>query len=192
MRSAISLAATPRPFSIARLVRSRLLIGAATLGAIAATAAWHWSWLVAIGVAPWLISAAPCAAMCGLGLCMHRMGGRSCVATDARTPATQAGPGRAAEQRVAEAPACRAVDAELTLAGREGCTSRRSPWATAPWPQAHAPECGHTRYGSEARRDDQLAAHRVSSALPARKHDSASAIGRRGNRMDRRRTRPRG
>jgi hypothetical protein len=67
-----------RPLGIARFVRSRLAIGAAALGVVAAAAAWQWSWLVAIGVAPVLLSVAPCAAMCGLGLCMHGMGGRGC------------------------------------------------------------------------------------------------------------------
>ncbi len=46
--------------------------------ALAAGAAFNWSWLVAIGVAPLLVAALPCAAMCALGLCMNRMMGRSC------------------------------------------------------------------------------------------------------------------
>ena len=33
----------------------------------------NWSWLTAIGVAPILLSIAPCAAMCALGLCMPKM-----------------------------------------------------------------------------------------------------------------------
>ena len=41
-----------------------------------------WSWLVAAGIAPILISVLPCLAMCALGLCMHRGGGRSCSAED--------------------------------------------------------------------------------------------------------------
>jgi len=36
----------------------------------------NWGWLVAAGVAPILIAAAPCAIMCALGLCaMKMMGG---------------------------------------------------------------------------------------------------------------------
>jgi hypothetical protein len=35
-----------------------------------------WSWLVAVGVAPLLLSILPCVAMCALGLCMSRMTGR--------------------------------------------------------------------------------------------------------------------
>jgi hypothetical protein len=33
----------------------------------------NWSWLVAAGVAPLLLSALPCVAMCALGLCMMQM-----------------------------------------------------------------------------------------------------------------------
>ena len=40
-----------------------LAIGGAALG---------WPWLVAIGLAPILLSIAPCAVMCALGLCMMR------------------------------------------------------------------------------------------------------------------------
>jgi hypothetical protein len=38
----------------------------------------NWSWLVAVGVVPLLITVLPCAAMCALGLCMNRMIGGSC------------------------------------------------------------------------------------------------------------------
>ena len=37
-----------------------------------------WGWLTAAGIAPILIALAPCAAMCALGLCMNKMGGKSC------------------------------------------------------------------------------------------------------------------
>ena len=50
----------------------------ATLAAVGIGLTLNWSWLVAIGVAPLLISLAPCAAMCALGLCMSRMSGKSC------------------------------------------------------------------------------------------------------------------
>ncbi|WP_292115156.1 hypothetical protein [Mesorhizobium sp.] len=33
----------------------------------------NWSWLVAAGIAPVLLSVLPCVAMCALGLCMNRM-----------------------------------------------------------------------------------------------------------------------
>lgn len=57
-----------------RLGGKRLLLGGLALALIGAGLAWQWSWLVALGVAPLLVSAAPCVAMCALGLCMHRMG----------------------------------------------------------------------------------------------------------------------
>jgi hypothetical protein len=38
--------------------------------------AFGWSWLVAAGVAPLLLSVLPCVAMCALGLCMNRMTGK--------------------------------------------------------------------------------------------------------------------
>jgi hypothetical protein len=45
---------------------------------VAAGIAFGWSWLVAVGIAPLLLSGLPCIAMCALGLCMRGMGGRSC------------------------------------------------------------------------------------------------------------------
>ena len=41
--------------------------------------AFGWGWFVAVGIAPVLLSLLPCAAMCVLGLCMQRMGGKSCA-----------------------------------------------------------------------------------------------------------------
>nr|WP_246206092.1 hypothetical protein [Propylenella binzhouense] len=49
----------------------RVLIGVAA-ALIAGGAAFNWGWLVAVGVAPLLLSLAPCLIMCGLGLCMTR------------------------------------------------------------------------------------------------------------------------
>ena len=45
---------------------------------VVAGLALNWGWLVAVGVAPLLLALAPCAAMCALGLCMSKMGGKSC------------------------------------------------------------------------------------------------------------------
>jgi hypothetical protein len=39
----------------------------------------NWSFLVAAGVAPLIISLLPCVAMCALGLCMNGARGRSCA-----------------------------------------------------------------------------------------------------------------
>lgn len=55
--------------------------GLVALGAAIAAAGlmFNWSWLVAAGLAPLLLSALPCVAMCALGLCMSRMTGGSCA-----------------------------------------------------------------------------------------------------------------
>lgn len=89
MQTTAFLPAGLRPLSIIRPGGSRLALGAAAFGAIAAAAAWQWSWLVAVGAAPLLLTAAPCAAMCGFGLCMHRMGGRTCGTTSQARQAVQ-------------------------------------------------------------------------------------------------------
>ncbi|WP_246093825.1 MULTISPECIES: hypothetical protein [Mesorhizobium] len=60
----------------------RGLIAAAAAAAVAGLA-FNWAWLVAAGIAPLLLSVLPCVAMCALGLCMHRMTGRSCKTDDA-------------------------------------------------------------------------------------------------------------
>jgi hypothetical protein len=56
--------------------------GLLLLAAIAlfAGVALNWGWLVAAGIAPLLITALPCIAMCALGLCANRMMGKSCSA----------------------------------------------------------------------------------------------------------------
>jgi hypothetical protein len=41
---------------------------------LAAGLALKWSWLVAAGIAPVVVSLLPCAAMCALGFCAHKMG----------------------------------------------------------------------------------------------------------------------
>jgi len=48
----------------------------AGIAAIAIGLALNWAWLVAAGAAPIILSLAPCAVMCALGLCMG-MGKRS-------------------------------------------------------------------------------------------------------------------
>jgi hypothetical protein len=41
--------------------------------ALAAGLALKWNWLVAAGIAPVVVSLLPCAAMCALGFCAHKM-----------------------------------------------------------------------------------------------------------------------
>ena len=67
-----------RPYFTGR--RGLLLL--ATI-ALVAGAALNWSWLVAAGIAPFLLMALPCVAMCALGLCANKMTGKSCSAETA-------------------------------------------------------------------------------------------------------------
>ena len=46
----------------------------AGIGVVAIGSALNWSWLVAVGAAPLILSLAPCAAMCALGVCMNMRG----------------------------------------------------------------------------------------------------------------------
>ena len=46
---------------------------------VTVAAFFNWGWLVAVGLAPLLLALAPCAAMCALGLCMNKTGGKSCA-----------------------------------------------------------------------------------------------------------------
>ena len=79
--------------------RALLVLG----GAVVVAGLWfNWSWLVAAGIAPLLLSALPCVAMCALGFCMiGRTGDASCMTergiadADAKaTPGTAAQPDR--------------------------------------------------------------------------------------------------
>ncbi len=61
-------------------VRARLgTLGFIILAAVivAAGLALNWNWVVAIGLAPILLAALPCAVMCALGLCMMPKGDAS-------------------------------------------------------------------------------------------------------------------
>lgn len=44
----------------------------------------NWSWLAAVGAALIILALAPCAAMCGLGLCMKGGAGSSCSSDTAK------------------------------------------------------------------------------------------------------------
>jgi hypothetical protein len=66
-------------------------------------AALNWSWLVAVGVGPLLITVLPCVAMCALGLCMNRMVGGSC-STEANPVAVPKPDGRLAPSLEAREP----------------------------------------------------------------------------------------
>ena len=51
-------------------MRDRRVLAVAGLGIIGGGLALGWDWLAAVGVAPLIVSAAPCLIMCALGLCM--------------------------------------------------------------------------------------------------------------------------
>jgi hypothetical protein len=75
-------------------LRSRNGVIAMIVLAVVIGAVLNWSWLVAVGIAPLLLTVLPCAVMCGLGLCMHRMAGGSCSISSGRpdhpgTPASK-------------------------------------------------------------------------------------------------------
>lgn len=68
----------PIPFG-----RRGLILGAMAL--IGAGLWLNWGWVAAIGAAPLILALAPCAIMCGLGLCM--MGGSKTCAASASSDA---------------------------------------------------------------------------------------------------------
>lgn len=59
-------------------LRDRRVLIAIALAVVVGGAVLNWGWLVAIGVAPILLAALPCAAMCALGLCSMGKGNSSC------------------------------------------------------------------------------------------------------------------
>ena len=73
-RSAPALAPLSRLSRLA--TRRRVLFLAA--GVIGGGMALNWGWLTTVGAAPIIVSLAPCAAMCGLGLCMKGGTANSC------------------------------------------------------------------------------------------------------------------
>ena len=88
------------PALLRRNATDRKLLVVVALLIIGAGLALNWSWLVAAGVAPILLALAPCAAMCALGVCMSRMGDKSCSRGKAnRDSGTEAGdnPGKGSQ-----------------------------------------------------------------------------------------------
>jgi hypothetical protein len=103
--SALDVIGRDRLRAICARIGVRRIVIALGLGAVAAGIALSWGWLTAIGVAPVLVAAAPCAVMCALGLCMPRIcGGSSASATSG----TEGDPGRI------ESSTCNAKDGDLT------------------------------------------------------------------------------
>ena len=73
----LSLAQTTRALLL-HYLGNRKVLALLAVGVIGAGLALNWGWLAAAGIAPILLALAPCAAMCALGLCMSKMGGKSC------------------------------------------------------------------------------------------------------------------
>src|SRR5438046_8450267 len=59
-------------------IGDRRLLVVAGLAVIGTGLALGWGWLAAVGVAPLIVSAAPCLVMCALGLCMMGKGQQAC------------------------------------------------------------------------------------------------------------------
>lgn len=65
----------------------KILTGAAIVAALAGIVL-NWGWLVAAGIAPLILAAVPCLAMCAFGLCADKLrGSPSC--TPAKADSTQ-------------------------------------------------------------------------------------------------------
>jgi hypothetical protein len=77
MNETTNVPATPRTIPWRPPLDRRVLMLAA-MALIGAGFFLNWGWLTAVGAAPLILALAPCAVMCGLGLCM--MGGsKSCA-----------------------------------------------------------------------------------------------------------------
>jgi hypothetical protein len=59
-------------------MRDRRALAVAGLAVVGIGLALGWNWLTAVGIAPLVVSAAPCLVMCALGLCMMRMSQPAC------------------------------------------------------------------------------------------------------------------
>lgn len=66
---------------------------------IAAGLAADWSWLTALGLAPLILSVAPCAAMCAFGVCAMSRGGESSCSRSGSVPQHSTSSAPADEQR---------------------------------------------------------------------------------------------
>jgi hypothetical protein len=66
--------ATFSPNAVPSWLRDRRVLAGAGLAIAGSGLALGWGWLTAVGVAPLIVSAAPCLLMCALGLCMMGRG----------------------------------------------------------------------------------------------------------------------
>lgn len=72
-------------FAMRYYLRKPRVLAIAALALVGMALLFSWGWLVALGVAPFLLAVLPCAAMCALGMCMNHgkgsegeKGGGSC------------------------------------------------------------------------------------------------------------------
>lgn len=74
------------------VLRHRLMLAITGLALAGAGLALGWNWLSAVGVAPLIVAAAPCLAMCALGLCMMGRGKQGCSNQAASAGADEVSP----------------------------------------------------------------------------------------------------
>ena len=82
-------------FALRYYLGSRTALLAFAIVALAGGLAFNWTWLVAIGVAPILLSTLPCLVMCAFGVCMMCRSNKTQSVTprDAADQATSTAPG---------------------------------------------------------------------------------------------------
>jgi|SRR5919106_3296905 hypothetical protein len=86
-------------------LRGRRGVAPLVVSAVVMGGALNWSWLVAAGIAPLLLTFLPCAVMCALGLCMSRMTGGSCSTSSNRSDSAGAPMPDAVQRLAASEPA---------------------------------------------------------------------------------------
>ncbi len=70
----------------------RLVLASAGIAVTGAGLALGWDWLSAVGIAPLIVTAAPCLIMCALGMCMMGRGNQSSSNPGTTSTAQQSGP----------------------------------------------------------------------------------------------------
>jgi hypothetical protein len=59
-------------------IGDRRVLAVAVLAVAGTGLSLHWDWLTAVGIAPLIVSAAPCLIMCALGVCMMGRNRQAC------------------------------------------------------------------------------------------------------------------
>ena len=87
------------PAAVRPWMRDRRVLAGAGLAVAGSGLALGWGWLTAAGVAPLIVSAAPCLLMCVLGLCMRGRGHQMSSVSPASPPDEPTSPPHRAELR---------------------------------------------------------------------------------------------